>query len=66
MQRFLFRVQYTWTDEADEAQTTYEPVCVRADTEAEALADVTTATTRYTTAVGATRTITLTLTTADV
>ena len=62
MNRYLFRVQYTFSD----ATVAYEAVCIRAATEAAALTDVTTATSRYMTAVGATRTISLTLTTADV
>lgn len=61
MERFLFRVTYTDAD----GLTAYEPVCVRAETEAEALDEVEAATARYKTAVGSTRTVTLTLTTAD-
>ena len=63
MERFLFRVQYTHRD----GSVSYEAVCVRADDgdEAAALAEVTAATSRYMRAVGATRVITLTLTTAD-
>jgi len=68
MERFLFRVLYTWTDAADETQTTYESVCVRAadDDEAAALAEVEDATARYLAAVSGTRTITLVTVTADV
>jgi hypothetical protein len=64
MERYLFRVQYTYDDET----SSYEPVCVRAadGDEAGALAEVVDATERYMTAAGATRTITLTLVTADV
>lgn len=61
MNRYLFRVQYTYSDDS----VSYEPVCTRAETEAEALTDVTAATVRYATAVGATRTFTLVVTTAD-
>jgi hypothetical protein len=67
--RYLFRVTYTLPDGAAAVpgtSTTYEPVCVRALTEAEALADVTTNTTRYMQAAAATRTITLVTVTADV
>lgn len=66
--RYLFRVTYTLPDgmaAVPGASTVYEPVSVRAETEAAALTDVTTATTRYLTAVGATRTITLVGTAAD-
>ena len=69
MQRFLFRVAYTLPDGTTPiagASVAYEPVCVRAETEALALSDVQTATARYVAAVGGTRTITLVLTTADV
>lgn len=64
MQRFLCRVTYTHAD----GTSSHEPVCVRAadGDETAALAEVTTATTRYMTAVGATRTITVVLVTADV
>lgn len=63
MERFLFRVQYTYPD----GTSSYEAVCVRAadGDDAAALAEVTAATSRYMRASGATRTITLTLTTAD-
>jgi len=63
VQRFLFRVQYTY----DDGTSSYEAVCVRAadDDEAAARAEVLAATSRYATAVGATRTLTVTLTTAD-
>jgi hypothetical protein len=69
MNRYLYRVTYEYPDGvAPIAGVThaYEPVCVRATTEAAALAEVTTATSRYMTAAGATRTMTLVLTTADV
>ena len=64
MQRYLFRVQYTYSD----GTSSYESVCVRAANgdEAGARAEVTTATSRYMTAVGATRTLTLLVVTADV
>ncbi len=55
MPRYLFRVQYLYTD----GTSAYEPVCVDADTEAEAEVDVSAATDRYPTLVGATKTITL-------
>ena len=55
MPRYLFRVQYTLTD----GSITYEPVCVDAATESDARTDVDTATMRYPTAVGATKTLTL-------
>jgi spore coat polysaccharide biosynthesis predicted glycosyltransferase SpsG len=67
--RYLYRVTYTLPDGSTPIageSTVYEPVCVRAATEADALAEVTTATTRYLEASGATRTMTLVLTTADV
>lgn len=70
MNRYLFRVRYTNVADPDDPfaidQVSYEPVCVRALTEAAALAEVETATERYRDAIGATRVITLTLTTADV
>jgi len=62
MNRYLFRVQYTY----DDASVSYEAVCIRAATEAAATIEVTAATDRYTTVMHVTRTITLTLTTADV
>jgi hypothetical protein len=68
MQRYLFRVTYTYPDgvaPVPGVTTAYEPVSVRAETQAAALADVTTNTTRYLTASGATRTITLVGTAAD-
>jgi hypothetical protein len=63
MQRFLYRVQYTHPD----GSVAYEPVCVRAadGDETAARTEVESATTRYMTAVGATRTLTLVLVTAD-
>ena len=66
--RYLYRVQYTLPDGATPIageSIAYEPVCVRAETAAAALEEVT-ALTRYMVAAGATRTITLVLTTADV
>jgi hypothetical protein len=54
MNRYLFRVQYTLTD-----HVTYERHCIRAETEAAARAEVDEATQRYTTAVGATKSIAL-------
>ena len=67
MNRYLYRVTYSYLDtDGLTTLTAYEPVCVRALTEAAALSEVTTATTRFMTAVDATRTMTLVLTTADV
>jgi hypothetical protein len=60
--RYLFAVRYTYLDDT----WAEEPICVRAETETAARADVDAATTRYPTAVGVTKTITLVLTTADV
>ena len=62
MNRYLFRVQYTHTDDS----IAYEPVCVRALDETSARTEVEAATLRYMSFVDATRTITLVLTTADV
>lgn len=62
MNRYLYRVQYTHEDDS----IAYEPVCVRAASEAEAQADVEAGTARYRDAVKATRTLTLVLVTADV
>jgi hypothetical protein len=61
VQRYLWRVQYLYPD----ATTAYEPVCVRADTEAAARAEVESATERHRRATNATRVLTLTLVTAD-
>ena len=63
MERFLYRVQYTYPD----GTSAYEPVCVRAvdDDVTAALAEVDGATQRYPLAVGATKTLTLVLVTAD-
>ena len=69
MQRYLYRVRYDYADGTTPiagVTSSYEPVCIRAATEAAALTEVTAATARYPTAIGATRTITLTLVTADV
>jgi hypothetical protein len=70
MQRFLFRVQYTRAADPDDAfdhgDVQYEPICIRGETAAAALAEADAATERYPLAVGMTKTITLTLTTADV
>ena len=69
MNRYLYRVQYALPDGTTPIagiSLAYEPVCIRADTEATALIEVTAATLRYTDAIGATRTITLVTTTADV
>ena len=63
MQRWLYRVQYTYPD----ATVSYESVCVRGedDATAAAQAEVETATDRYMEATNATRTLTLLLVTAD-
>jgi hypothetical protein len=69
MQRYLYRVRYEYADGmTPTAGVTfaYEPVCVRALTEAAALTEVEGATARYLAASGTTRTITLVTTTADV
>lgn len=55
MPRYLFRVQYLYTD----GTSAYEPVCVDAATEQDAEDDVMAATARYPAATGATRTLTL-------
>jgi len=69
MNRYLYRVAYAYADGMTPIvgviTTAYEPVCVRATTEAAALDEVT-GLTRYMTAAGVTRTITLVTTTADV
>lgn len=64
MERFLYRVQYTYPD----ASVSYEPVCVRAadDDTTSALAEVLVATARYAAASKATRTYTLLGVAADV
>lgn len=63
MERFLYRVQYTYPDET----VTYEAVCVRAEDDdvTAAQADVEAGTERYMAATGATRTLTLVIVTAD-
>jgi hypothetical protein len=69
MNRYLYRAQYDLPDGRAPiagVTTSYEPICVRALTEAAALVEVTAATSRYPTAVWATVTLTLVLTTADV
>lgn len=69
MNRYLYRVQYAYADGMTPiagVTYAYEAVCIRAATEAAALAEAETATDRYTAAAGVTRTLTLTLTTADV
>ena len=68
MTRYLYRVQYTLPDGAvpiEGESMAYEPVCVLAETEAAALTEVEGATDRYRVAAGATRTITLVGTVAD-
>lgn len=59
MPRYLYRVTYTHSDETQ----SHEPVCVDADTEAAAEAEVDAATERYPAAVGATKALTLVSTT---
>jgi hypothetical protein len=63
VERFLYRVQYTYSD----ATSSYELVCVRAadDDVASAAAEVDDATERYARATKATKTMTLVLVTAD-
>lgn len=61
MQRYLYRVAYTHAD----GSVAYEPVCVQAVDETAAQTEVEAVTTRYPTAVGATRTVTLVTVTAD-
>jgi hypothetical protein len=64
VQRFLWRVTYTYSD----GTSSHEAVCVRAadGDEAAARTEVEAATSRYLQASRATRTITLTVVTADV
>jgi hypothetical protein len=67
--RYLYRVQYDYADGMTPiagVTSSYEPVSVRAVDQAAALAEVTTATARYTAAAGVTRTITFTGVAADV
>lgn len=54
MNRYLFRVQYTLTD-----QVTCERHCIRAETESAARAELEGATKRYPAAVGASKSVTL-------
>ena len=61
MQRYLFRVTYTLSD----GTLTYESVCVRSETADAALAEVEAWTERYRAVVGAVRSITSVLVTAD-
>jgi hypothetical protein len=63
--RYLYRATYTIAVEDDADSVSYEPVCVRALTEADALAEVDAATDRYPDAVGATKTLTLISTTVE-
>jgi hypothetical protein len=60
--RYLYRVTYTLEDDS----VCYEPICVRAASEADALTEVDTASTRFPDAVHATKTLTLIAVTADV
>ena len=60
MTRFLFRVQYSYDD-----QVTYEPVCIRTETETEARAELVDATARYAAVMRATRSYTLLSTTVE-
>ena len=55
MPRYLYRVQYVYTD----GTSAYEPVCVAAATQQEAEDEVNDATSRYPAALGATKTLTL-------
>lgn len=66
MNRYLYRATYTIAIEDEDDSVSYEPICVRAVDEASALAEVDAATDRYPDAVGATKTLTLVLVTADV
>jgi hypothetical protein len=62
VQRYLFRVTYTYPD----ATVSHESVCVRADNETDARTEVDEATERYRVAAGVTKALTLVLVTADV
>lgn len=64
MNVYQFRVTYSFPD-ADTPYSTYEPVCVRATTQADAETEVDEATTRYEEASGATKTVELLLVTAE-
>ena len=55
MPRYLFRVQYTYSDDT----VSYEPVCVDATDEQDARTQVEDATDRYVAAVASSRTLTL-------
>lgn len=63
MERFLYRVQYTYPD----GTSSYESVCVRADDDDQvsARAEVDEATQRYARSTKATKTLTLLLVTTD-
>ena len=61
MTRYLFRVQYTKPD----GSVTYEPVCIRAETEAVARVELDDATERYAKFVNASRTYTISSTTVE-
>lgn len=63
MERFLYRVQYTYPDDT----SSYELVCVRAadDDQASARTEVDVATQRYARSTRAMKTLTLLLVTAD-
>lgn len=66
MNRYLYRVQYTLTSRVTgNSHSTDEKHCIRAETEAAALAEVDEATERYTAAVGASKSITLLDTVAE-
>lgn len=65
MNRYLFRVAYYYPDAEPAPYTAYEPVCVRAETETAAMAEVDSATQRWERFSGAVKTMTLLLTTAD-
>lgn len=62
MARYLFRVQYIYSDDTIVKFPVYESICIEAATLAAAEAEVDAATDRYPQAVGATKTITLVLT----
>jgi hypothetical protein len=60
-ERYLYRVQYTLPD----GSLTYEPVCVRAESETAARTEVTEATARYAAAARASREFDLVVVTPD-
>ena len=60
--RYLFRVRYDYPD----ATVSYEPICIRAESEAAARTEADAATERYPSLLKATKVLTLTLVTPDV